>query len=781
MPTTIRLILLMMLALCAGAGGAEPSAWEYPAALLDAYDANDHCWRGMDANGVFPVRVAPLQWLVGPPPSAASAVTLPMDHWVDLAFSGRLADGAGEDIVVVETGQAGEQALLFVTDGADREYLLTRLEASNSQKQELSCLGVDLAGVTLPFVPRAVRVVGLDLGGQSPGFDLSNVVARVSHQGGLQACYPNPVDGAVGVRLGAKLTWSPGSGAVRHVVYFGTAAPQVQAAADDVRYMPPPPDANAFQPPALQLGRTYYWRVDEIRDQGSGVGDQGSGTLTPDPWPPIPGEVWSFTVTDCLILDDFEAYDLDENYLYETWQTRGRADVSIGQGIAFSCDQSLLFHYNFDATWPSEVVRTFAEPQDWVRVGAGVLEFALRGTLGNAVKGQMYVVLSDGRSEQRAPYRGDLHVLADPQWHYCRIALTDFNSIDLTHVTSIALGLRCATTNLLEHGMGTIYVDDVALRSGLCVPAGTPDFTPLPGDLTGDGAVDCRDLQRLAQDWLCDSTLALAVATPNEPVLWYDFDGNAEDRTGVAHGQILGRCTFVPGVYGQAIRFAYPGDSVTVPDACRVFERLHDAITITFWQQGNDSTHRNDTLCCSNYVYGQSDPTIAIHLGCWRDPGQYRWDCGSPWSFENRLAGRHRAKEEWAGRWNHWAFTKDIRRGRMEIYLNGRLYDSLAGTNTPITGITSFEIGSGWYGRYDGALDDFRIYDYALSAAEIADVATRGTGLLPVACAGHTNSSGSEDNGVPSTPYTTADLNADGTVNFLDFATWATQGLGSGL
>jgi len=133
------------------------------------------------------------------------------------------------------------------------------------------------------------------------------------------------------------------------------------------------------------------------------------------------------------------------------------------------------------------------------------------------------------------------------------------------------------------------------------------------------------------------------------------------------------------------------------------------------------------------------------------------------------VAGRHRDKSEWAGRWNHWAFTKDIRvgpegeKGRMEIYLNGELYDSLTGTDTPITGITSFEIGSGWYGYYDGRIDDFQIFDYALAPAEIAYVATDGTGVFR-----HGSSS-------------PADLDASGLVDLHDFSILATQWLQDGL
>ena len=133
----------------------------------------------------------------------------------------------------------------------------------------------------------------------------------------------------------------------------------------------------------------------------------------------------------------------------------------------------------------------------------------------------------------------------------------------------------------------------------------------------------------------------------------------------------------------------------------------------------------------------------------------YHWDCGRPWSFDNKLSGKHRYASEWMGRWNHWAFTKDAEAGTMQIYLNGVLYNSLAGAYTPISGITSFEIGSGWYGGYDGLIDDFRIYNYALSQPEIVHVATNGTGIFDQLL------------------MTPADLNDDNKIDFADFALFA--------
>ena len=66
----------------------------------------------------------------------------------------------------------------------------------------------------------------------------------------------------------------------------------------------------------------------------------------------------------------------------------------------------------------------------------------------------------------------------------------------------------------------------------------------------------------------------------------------------------------------------------------------------------------------------------------------------------------------------------------MEIYLNGALYNSRIGAPSLIAGVISFEIGSGWYGGYDGLLDDFRIYDYPLTGPEVAFAATNGTGIF---------------------------------------------------
>jgi hypothetical protein len=740
-------VLWLLVFACAPAGWAG-QAIEYPVALSDIYDADQSCWNGMGETGQYPTPVIPERWLVGVPPSHESAVTLPVDHWVELVFSGRLVDGEGSDITVEETGRAGEQALLFVTDGADQEYLLTKLVVDSGGGEQTSLLDADLHGILLPFEPRAVRIVALDRGGLSPGFDVAHVQARVAHDGGTQACCPNPVSGAARVSPRVKLTWAPGFQAKQHIVYFGDSRAEVRSRAPGVRYATQ--DVNTFEPPGLLLGQTYYWCVDEI-----GLADANH---------PQRGDVWSLAVSDHLVVDDFERYVLGP-VIYEVWQPRGWTGVSVESQVFDTCQYSMILGYYYDATSRSELVRRFEPAQDWTPGGAQVLQLLLHGPLPDPAEAEMYVLLTDGVNEHLVAGAGVAAVEGRPDWYTWRVPLEALRDIDLTQVRGMAVGVRpLPSLPPDESCRGNVGIAEIGLYRTVCRADRRPGT-----DLTGDCTVDYRDLERMARDWLEDRTRALPVAAPNEPILWYEFEGNANDKVGDTHGVVEGRVNYVPGIYGQAIHFMNAGDRVVVPRATEVFARVRDAITIAFWQWGDDSAHRNDTLCCSNYIYGESNPALAIHLGCWRDPGQYRWDCGTPWSFDNRLAGRHQATSEWAGHWNHWAFTKDARvgsdggKGRMEIYLNGELYARRTGADAPITDITSFEIGSGWYGHYDGAIDDFQMYDYALTPAEIAYVATDGTGVFQ------------------QRPASPADLDASERVDLHDFALLATEWLQSGL
>ena len=45
----------------------------------------------MSVTGEYPVAVKPEEWLIGPPPSDRSAVTMPTDHWIELGLATKIA------------------------------------------------------------------------------------------------------------------------------------------------------------------------------------------------------------------------------------------------------------------------------------------------------------------------------------------------------------------------------------------------------------------------------------------------------------------------------------------------------------------------------------------------------------------------------------------------------------------------------------------------------------------------------------------------------------------
>ena len=290
------------------------------------------------------------------------------------------------------------------------------------------------------------------------------------------------------------------------------------------------------------------------------------------------------------------------------------------------------------------------------------------------------------------------------------------------------------------------------MRATLISPSRCLEENRPQADFTGDCLVDFKDYAELAYNWLESGLNIYQIQQPyREPIFWYEFENNVVDTAGHAHGDVQDSLQYESGVFGQAIKFDGT-QAVNVYPVSHIFSSIEDGITIAFWQKGNDSTHKRDTMFCSEYIYNSLDPEISITLGCWDREGIYNFDYGSSLSLDRRLTGKHKYKAEWANQWNHWAFTKDLRTGLMQVFLNGKLINSRTSSITYLPVIDSFTIGSGWYGGYDGLMDDLRIYDYALSQPEIAYIATNGTGIFDL------------------TLFSPADLDHDNIIDYKDLA-----------
>ena len=83
------------------------------------------------------------------------------------------------------------------------------------------------------------------------------------------ASNPSPSSGATGVAVTTDLSWTAGSGATSHNVYFGTSSPGTSRGNQT---------ATTYDTGTMANSTVYYWRIDEVN---------AYGTTT--------GTVWSFT------------------------------------------------------------------------------------------------------------------------------------------------------------------------------------------------------------------------------------------------------------------------------------------------------------------------------------------------------------------------------------------------------------------------------------------------------------------------------------------------------
>jgi hypothetical protein len=195
----------------------------------------------------------------------------------------------------------------------------------------------------------------------------------------LRAGEPSPAHGSLAdIRTATPLTWTKGDSASKHDVYFGTDEAAVMDAntSDTTGVYRGRISATSFTPAEdLDWGQTYFWRVDESNTDGS---------ITT-------GKVWSFTVPDYLIVDNFESYtDLEGSRIYETWidgWTNGTGAV-VGNLVApfaettvvYSGKQSMPLDYNnVNAPWYSEAELEFSPVQNWTFGGADTLVLDFQG------------------------------------------------------------------------------------------------------------------------------------------------------------------------------------------------------------------------------------------------------------------------------------------------------------------------------------------------------------------------------------------------------------------
>jgi len=263
---------------------------------------------------------------------------------------------------------------------------------------------------------------------------------------------PHPATGARGVPVDATLSWTSGWEAASHEIHLGTDMQTVTDSAAPVATASQP----MYAPVNLQLDTTYYWKVVEVNQAES-----------PSAWD---SEVWSFSTSQYLVVDDFEHYGgVSPNRVFQTWT----------DGMGFSADEFFPNGNNGNGTGSlvgydpadgpimerkimhggrqsmplsydglSETTRTFGPAQDWTRGGIKTLVLFFQGATTNT-PAELYVKING----TRVSYGGNLDDLAAAAWKQWNIDLPA--AAGLGSVKTLTIGVSA--------GQGILYIDDIRL------------------------------------------------------------------------------------------------------------------------------------------------------------------------------------------------------------------------------------------------------------------------------------------------------------------------------
>jgi hypothetical protein len=284
------------------------------------------------------------------------------------------------------------------------------------------------------------------------------------------------------VDVDVTLDWRAGREAAGHNVYLSADEQTVIDGTAPVTAV----TETGHIPSSLELGSTYYWRVDEVND-----------AETTTTWQ---GDIWNFSTQEYLVVDDFESYndiaaaEEGSNLIYMTWADGFDNPSANGSTIGYTAafqptmesdtvhggDQSVPLTYNNTTAAFSEVTRTLA-PQNWTEYGVQTLSLWFHGDSAN-LPGQLYAKING----VKVSYDGAAGNLLAPGWQLWNIDLTSVGT-NLQSVTSLTIGVEGSGAT------GILLLDDIVLYRSAPEPVnewriavGNDDAE----EAVSDGAVD---------------------------------------------------------------------------------------------------------------------------------------------------------------------------------------------------------------------------------------------------------------------------------------------------
>jgi hypothetical protein len=284
-------------------------------------------------------------------------------------------------------------------------------------------------------------------------------------------------------------------------------------------------------------------------------------------------------------------------------------------------------------------------------------------------------------------------------WQEMHFVLADFG-VPLDEIDSLTMEIE------QEAGTkATVYVDDIRLYPARCVPK----YGPI-SDMTGDCLVDGGDLRLLVADWLDhDYTIVAQAPDPCGLLAWYEFDGDANDSSGNGnHGTLYGNADASTGVLtldGDMDYVVVGGVGIdgNMPRTITGWVKA-DTLTIPDWTNIFGFTSTPDGGCDLSFDMNRrgGQNQYCMHVYCW----------------ESNIM-------EIDLEWHHLAGTYDGT--TIKWYGDGRLVGS---QDRVLVTQDNYQMGKRGHtdNCFPGQLDDLRVYNYALSHAEI--ISTMGLAEL---------------------------------------------------
>jgi len=388
------------------------------------------------------------------------------------------------------------------------------------------------------------------------------------------------------------------------------------------------------------------------------------------------GQVWSFATEAFIVVEDFESYDDDANRIYDTWLDGWVNDT--GSTVGYLEEP---FAERTIVRSGAQSMPLFYDNAAGVAVSEAEASFDVSQNWStNGIQSLALSIHGDATNNggqlylkinsTKVMYSGLGDVLQRAQWVPWIIDLATTGA-NLSNVTSLTLGIEGAGSS------GVLYVDDIRLYAQAA------------------------------------ETIEPVVPAADDPnlVAYYEFEGNTSDSTGNYPGDVVGEPGYATGKVGQAIKLDAIVDYVVHPFDQ---EEVWPAFSVSLWAQ-TDSLGQPQYSSLFNNNSSSADFQIDTDG---TDPGNYHYR-GSSSSVIGPVTTD----------WVHLAVSCDGT--TTALYYNGLFVTTLNAADTRF-GQIAVGVNRAVDNQFAGLIDEVRLYNRALSDAEVAGLAgLSGTVVRP--------------------------------------------------